>query len=308
MNKNKIDFAKKLLSSGELVIFPTETVYGLGADATNDKAVKSIYKVKNRPINNPLICHFSNISQIEKYFIISEFEKKLASKFWPGPLTIILKKRKDSKISNFLSNNSIYVGCRIPNNFLAKKLISSLELPIAAPSANLSQRTSVTNIKDLDPILKKKIFIIKDKQSKYGLESTVIKINKKNNIEILRHGSITLEQLSKIAKVKKIKVIKKSTISPGNLSKHYSTVKPIRINIKKVLNDEGLLNFGKNKLISNIINLNLSEKKNLNEAAENFYHFLHKLDKSNCKRIAVAKIPNIGLGKTINDRLKRAIK
>ena len=107
MKKNKLDIAKKLLSSGELVIFPTETVFGLGADATNDEAVKSIFKVKKRPSSNPIICHFKSIKQIEKYFFLSEFEKKLGSKFWPGPLTIILKKRKNSKISNFVSNNSL---------------------------------------------------------------------------------------------------------------------------------------------------------------------------------------------------------
>ena len=305
MSKKKLDFAKNLLSSGELVIFPTETVFGLGADATNDKAVKSIFKVKKRPSTNPIISHFKNIKQIEKYFILNKYEKNIGSKFWPGPLTIILKKRKNSKISKLVSNNSSLVGCRIPSNKLANKLISSFDVPIAAPSANLSERTSVTHIKDIDPILVKKIFVLNDKQSSYGLESTVIRINNKNRIEVLRYGSITVEELNKFAKVE---IKKKSSISPGNLKKHYSTLKPIRMNAKKILKDEGLLNFGNNKLNSKIINLNLSNKRNLNEAAKNFYHFLHKLDKSGCQKIAVAEIPNKGLGKTINDRLKRAIK
>ena len=305
MKKNKLDLAKKLLSGGELVIFPTETVFGIGADATNDRAVKSIFKVKKRPPNNPIICHFKDINQIEKYFDLSKFEKKLGSKFWPGPLTIILKKKKNSKISNLVSNKSNLVGCRIPSNKLANKLITLLDMPIAAPSANLSERTSVTNIMDIDPILDKKIFVLKDKQSTLGLESTVVKIDNKNRIEVLRYGSITVEDLKKFAKVK---IKKKSSISPGNLKKHYSTLKPIRMNAKKILKDEGLLNFGSNKLRSNIINLNLSNRKNLNEAAKNFYHYLHKLDQSRCKKIAVVEIPNKGLGKTINDRLRRAIK
>jgi L-threonylcarbamoyladenylate synthase len=305
MKKNKLDLAKKLLSGGELVIFPTETVFGIGADATNDRAVKSIFKVKKRPPNNPIICHFKDINQIEKYFDLSKFEKKLGSKFWPGPLTIILKKKKNSKISNLVSNKSDLVGCRIPSNKLANKLITLLDIPIAAPSANLSERTSVTNIMDIDPILEKKIFVLKDNQSTHGLESTVVKIDNKNKIEVLRYGSITVEDLNKFAKVK---IKKKSSISPGNLKKHYSTLKPIRMNAKKILKDEGLLNFGNNRLKSNIINLNLSNKKNLNEAARNFYHYLHKLDQSKCKKIAVAEIPDKGLGKTINDRLKRAIK
>ena len=121
----------------------------------------------------------------------------------------------------------------------------------------------------------------------------------------MRYGSITVEELNKCAKVK---IKKKSSISPGNLKKHYSTLKPIRMNAKRILKNEGLLNFGNNKLKSKIINLNLSYKKNLNEAAKNFYHYLHKLDQSRCKKIAVVKIPNKGLGKTINDRLRRAIK
>ena len=305
MKKNKLDFAKKLLSSGELVIFPTETVFGLGADATNDNAVKSIFKVKKRPKSNPIICHFKSIKQIEEYFNLNKFERKLGSEFWPGPLTIILKKRKNSKISKFVSNKSSWVGCRIPKNKLAKKLITLIGVPIAAPSANLSERTSVTNYMDIDPILEKKIFLLKDKQSSFGLESTVVRIDTKNKIEVLRYGSITVEELYKFAKVK---IKKKSSISPGNLKKHYSTLKPIRMNAKKILKDEGLLNFGNNKLKSKIINLNLSNKKNLNEAGKNFYHFLHKLDQSRCKKIAVAEIPDKGLGKTINDRLRRAIK
>ena len=161
MKKNKLDIAKNLLSSGELVIFPTETVFGLGADATNNEAVKSIFKVKKRPRANPIICHFKTIKQIEKYFVLSEFEKKLGSKFWPGPLTIILKKRNNSKISKLVSHNSTLVGCRIPSNKLAKKLITLFDLPVAAPSANLSERTSVTNIMDIDPILEKKNFCFK---------------------------------------------------------------------------------------------------------------------------------------------------
>ena len=144
MKKNKLDIAKKLLSSGELVIFPTETVFGLGADATNDEAVKSIFKVKKRPQSNPIICHFKSIKQIEKYFILNKYERKLGSNLWPGPLTIILQKKKNSKISKLVSNNSTLVGCRSPSNKLAKKLITLFDLPIAAPSANPVSYTHLT--------------------------------------------------------------------------------------------------------------------------------------------------------------------
>ena len=307
MTKNKIENAKKLLRSGELVIFPTETVYGLGGNANDKKAVKKIYNIKKRPINNPIICHFANIKEIKRDFDLNTLEEFIAKKLWPGPITLILKKKNKSKISSLVSNNSSYVGCRIPKNKIALKLLRNLHFPVAAPSANFSTRTSVTKFEDLDKKLIKKIFTIKGKQSELGLESTVIKI-KKNNIELLRFGSITPNDILNVAKKSKIKFIKNSKISPGNLKKHYSTKKKIRINVKNIKNDEGLINFGKNNLKSKVINLNLSRSGDLKEASKNLFHYLHKLDQGKCKKIAIAPIPNIGLGLTINDRIKRASK
>ena len=307
MTKNKIENAKKLLRSGELVIFPTETVYGLGANANNKKAIKRIYNIKKRPLNNPIICHFANLKEIKKDFHLNKIEELLANKLWPGPITLILRKKKNSKISQLVSNKSSYIGCRIPKNRIALQLLKSLNFPVAAPSANFSERTSVTKFEDLDKNLVKKIFTIKGEQSKLGLESTVIKV-KKNTIEVLRLGSITPNEILKVANKSKIKFITKSKISPGNLKKHYATQKKIRINVKKVNDDEGLINFGKNNLKSKIINLNLSKNGNLKEASRNLFHFLHKLDQSKCKKIAIAPIPSVDLGLTINDRIKRASK
>ena len=307
MTKNKIENAKKLLRSGELVIFPTETVYGLGGNANDKKAIKRIYNIKKRPANNPIICHFESLNEIKKNFHLSKLEEILAKKLWPGPITLILRKKAKSKISQLVSNKSSYIGCRIPKNKIALQLLKNLNFPVAAPSANFSERTSVTKFEDLDKNLIKKIFTIKGKQSKLGLESTVIKV-KKNSIEVLRLGSITPNEILKVASISKIKFITKSKISPGNLKKHYATQKKIRINIKKVNDDEGLINFGKNNLKSKIINLNLSKKSNLKEASKNLFHFLHKLDQSKCKKIAIAPIPSIDLGLTINDRIKRASK
>ena len=307
MMKNKIENAKKLLRSGELVIFPTETVYGLGGNANDNNAIKKIYYIKKRPKNNPIICHFSSINEIKKNFYLSKLEEHLANKLWPGPITLILKKKNNSKISKLVSNNKPYVGCRIPKNKIALKLLKNLSFPIAAPSANFSEKTSVTKIEDLDQKLVKKIFLIKGKQAELGLESTVVKVKNKN-IEILRFGSITPNDILKVAKQSKVKLINNSKISPGNLKKHYSTKKSIRINVKTVKDDEGLINFGLNKLSSKIINLNLSKKENLKEASKNLFHYLHRLDRSKCKKIAIAPIPNFGLGLTINDRIKRASK
>ena len=307
MTKNTIENAKKLLRSGELVIFPTETVYGLGGNANDKNAIKRIYNIKKRPANNPIICHFESLEEIKKDFHLSRLEEILAKKLWPGPITLILRKKAKSKISQLVSNKSSYIGCRIPKNKIALQLLKSLNFPVAAPSANLSERTSVTKFEDLDKNLIKKIFIIKGKQSKLGLESTVIKV-KKNSIEILRLGSITPNEILKVANKSKIKFITKSKISPGNLKKHYATKKKIRINVKKVNDDEGLINFGNNNLKSKIVNLNLNKNGNLKEASRNLFHFLHKLDQSKCKKIAIAPIPSIDLGLTINDRIKRASK
>ena len=303
MQQTTLDKAKKRLFNGKLVIFPTETVYGIGANANNDDAIKSIYEIKKRPISNPLICHFANIEDIEKDFFFNKKDYDLARAFWPGPLTLILKKKKNSKISPLTSNYQNLVGCRIPNNTLALKLLSILDFPIAAPSANIATRTSVTSIKDLDNKLKK-IYCIDGGVSVLGLESTVIRTNR-NGCKILRLGSLTVEEI--INKFSSFKIdFESSNIAPGNQLRHYSPLKPIRINVDCVKENEALLNYGKNKLTSNIKNMNLSINENLQEASYNFYNYLNTLDQLNCIGIAVAPIPKIGLGKTINDRLKRA--
>jgi len=279
MHQKSIEEAKKRLFRGELVIFPTETVYGIGGNANNHKSIEQIYKTKNRPISNPLICHFANIREIEKNFILTDKDYELANTFWPGPLTLILEKNKSSMISPLLSNNKKHVGCRIPNNEIILSLLSILDFPIAAPSANIATRTSVTSIKDLDYKLKE-IFYIDGGSSVLGLESTVIKTTD-NGCKILRLGSLTIEDI-------KIKFPK------------------YEINVDFVKKNEALLNFGINKLTSDIKSLNLSIDENLSDASYNFYNYLNILDSINCSGIAVAPIPDEGLGKTINDRLKRA--
>ena len=303
MHEKTIVEAKKRLLRGEVVIFPTETVYGIGSNAENEDAVKLIYKVKKRPFNNPLICHFSNIREIEKNFILNEKDIELAQAFWPGPLTLILKKKEGSKINTLVSNNQSLVGCRIPNNEIALDLIKELDFPLAAPSANIATKTSITSINDLDNELKN-IFYIDGGSSVLGLESTVLQTTKEG-CKILRLGSLTIEEIKKKFSKYKIETIE-SNLSPGNQLKHYSPNKAIRINAENVFDNEALLNFGKNNLKSKIQDLNLSIRADLSEASYNFYNFLNILDKSKCNRIAVAPIPNHGLGKTMNDRLKRA--
>ena len=303
MHQKSIEEAKKRLFSGELVIFPTETVYGIGGNANNEKSIKLIYKTKNRPFSNPLICHFANIEEIEKNFILKDKDYELANTFWPGPMTLILEKNNYSKISPFLSNNNSHVGCRIPNNDIALSLLSGLDFPLAAPSANIATRTSVTSINDLDKDLKE-IFYINGGSSVLGLESTVIKTTN-DGCNILRLGSLTTEEIKNQFPIYNIE-IRQSNIAPGNQLKHYSPNKPLRINVDVVNKNEVLLNYGKNKLNSSIKNLNLSAEENLIEASHNFYNYLNILDITECSGIAVAPIPDHDLGKTINDRLRRA--
>ena len=303
MHQKSIEEAKKRLFSGELVIFPTETVYGIGGNANNQKSIELIYKTKNRPISNPLICHFANIEEIQKNFVLKDKDYELANTFWPGPLTLILEKNKNSMISPLLSNNKNHVGCRIPNNEICLSLLSILDFPIAAPSANIATRTSITSIKDLDDKLNE-IFYIDGGSSVLGLESTVIQTTE-NGCKVLRLGSLTIEDIK--IKFPKYKIsIEQSNVSPGNQLKHYSPIKPIRINVDFVKKNETLLNFGINKLTSDIKSLNLSIEENLSDASYNFYNYLNILDSINCSGIAVAPIPDQGLGKTINDRLRRA--
>ena len=274
-----IKLAKKHLKNGNLVIFPTETVYGLGGDATNKKAIDKIYELKKRPKNNPLICHFYNLHKIEENFEMNKLEKKIAKKFWPGPLTIILKKKNNSNISSCVSNGSKFIGCRIPQNKIALELLNSVSFPIAAPSANLATKVSATRHNDVSKTLTESALLIKSRKAKFGLESTVIKIDK-DKVVILRLGSITEEIFKeKLSDIAVTLLNKNNLLSPGNQNKHYSPILPIRINAKNVKNDECLLNFGKNKLKSKIYELNLSLNSDLNEAAKNFFHFLNLLDK-----------------------------
>jgi L-threonylcarbamoyladenylate synthase len=304
--KKEIDFAKKTLEEGNLVIFPTETVYGLGGNATNIISIKKIYSLKKRPTNNPLICHFKNYEEVKKNFKISKLDNLLIKSFCPGPLTLILEKKKDSIISPLLSNNSNYVGCRIPSHPLANELLQSLKFPIAAPSANIATKISSTHSDHISLELKNNTYVLEGGSSTLGLESTVVQTFK-DEIKILRLGSITLEDLKYKYPNNNITIESiNSKLSPGNQLKHYSPNHPIRINVKEVKNNESLLNFGYNKLKSKICEYNLSKNSDLNEAGKNFYNYLHLIDMSKSDGIAVAPIPDYGLGKTINDRLIRA--
>ena len=308
INNKTINEAVELLQKGKLIGFPTETVYGLGADATNKEAVLKIYKTKKRPKSNPLIVHVATLDQAKSIGIFDDKIEKIVKDFWPGPLTIVLKRKENSKICKELSAGTKTIAIRISNNKTILSLIKKLGNPIAAPSANkfgMLSPTSAVHVekqfKDTDDIP----MILDGGKTNIGVESTVIGIEN-NNIIIYRHGGVTKEVLEKkineeILERIHLNISEQSNLSPGMLKKHYSPSVPLRINITNPKKDEVLIGFGEN-----FEEPNLSKSGNLNEAASNLFYLLEKYEAKGCK-IAIAPIPNLGIGVAINDRLNRAI-
>ena len=308
IHNNTISEAIGLLQKGKLVGFPTETVYGLGADATNKEAVLKIYKNKNRPKSNPLIVHVATLDQAKTIGVFDDKIEKIVKDFWPGPLTVVLRRKDNSKICEELCAGTDTIAIRIPNNKTILSLIKKLGNPIAAPSANKFGMLSPTSAAHVE-----KQFIDNDDlqlildggKTKIGVESTVIG-KENNNIIIYRHGGITKEILEKkiseeILEKVHANVSEKSNLSPGMLKKHYSPTVPLRINVSNPEKDEVLIGFGES-----FEEPNLSKSGNLEEAASNLFYLLEKYEAKGSK-IAIAPIPNIGIGVAINDRLNRAI-
>jgi len=307
LNQSNIKKAKKYLDKNHCVGVPSETVYGLAANAYSNIAVKKIFKLKNRPIYNPLIVHYLNIDDLKKDCIVNEDFIKLYKKFSPGPITYILKIKKNSKISKFVTNKKKKLAVRFPKHKVFKNLLKRLNYPLAAPSANISTKLSAVQASDVKEEFGSKIkFVLNGGKCNIGLESTIINLTGKP--AILRLGGLDIEKIKKVLNKKiDLNINPKIIISPGQSHLHYSPGIPLKINVKKPKKNEAFLLIKKRK-----INLNsyyyLSKKNDLNEAAKNLYSCLRKIKNRGYKSIAVEKIPNIGLGKTINDRLNRASK
>ena len=307
INLANIKKAKKLLNIRECVAIPTETVYGLAANAYSDKACKKIFKLKKRPRNNPLIVHYFNHQNLKKDCVFNNNFIKLYKRLCPGPITFILDLKKDSKISNFATNNKKSLAVRFPKHPVTRNLLKELNYPLAAPSANLSSKVSAVNSNDVRDDFGNRIkYILEGGKSSIGLESTIIDL--RNKPKILRLGGLETSLIQKeLSKKISINNNPLKIASPGQFKLHYSPGIPIRLNAKKFKKDEAyLLIKKKNKTNSNYYFL--SKNGNLKEAARNLYSMLRKIKKNRYKSIAVKKIPNRGLGKTINDRLKRASK
>ena len=306
-NQSNIKKAKKYLDSNECIAVPTETVYGLAGNAYSDSAVKKIFKLKKRPSINPLIVHYYNLKDIEEDCIVNEDFKKLYNKFSPGPLTYVLKLKENSKISKFVTNNKSTLAVRFPKHPLLRKLLKVLNYPLAAPSANISSKLSSVQPADVKEEFGKKLkYILKGGRCSIGVESTIINLT--NNVSILRLGGLNVSKLKKLLKKKiLIKNKSKNKISPGLFSLHYSPGIPVRMNVKKPNKGEAFVLMKKRKKNSNNYFF-LSKNNNLIEAARNLYPLIRKIKNAGYKKIAVEKIPNIGIGQTINDRLERASK
>ena len=305
--QSNIKKAKKYLDKNHCVAVPTETVYGLAGNAYSNTSVKKIFRLKKRPMNNPLIVHYSDIDKLKDDCHINDNFIKLYNKFSPGPITFILKLKKNSKISKFVTNKLNSIAIRFPKHSLFRKLLKSLEYPLAAPSANISSKLSSVKASDVIEEFGSKIkFVLDGGKCEIGLESTIINLLGKPTL--LRYGGLDVSKIEKILKKKVlIKTNSKKKIAPGQFSLHYSPGIPLRINVKKPKKDEAFVLVKKRKATFKNYYY-LSKNNNLQQSAKNLFSLLRKIKRDGYKMIAVEKIQNKGIGKTINDRLNRASK
>ena len=307
-NTNSIDAAATALSAGDLVAFPTETVYGLGADATNNTAVASIYRAKGRPTFNPLIVHVASIEAAAEHVKVDARARNICNLFCPGALTLVLPKRSNSPLSFLVSAGLDSVAIRIPAHPIAKALLMACTLPIAAPSANTSGAVSPTTASHVqsswpDQTLVGPTLIIDGGSCVIGLESTVLDLTTPT-ATLLRPGGVSREDIE--AAIGPIDIATNDDTapkSPGMLSRHYAPNTPVRLNATTAYENEIFLGFGPDGPESSY---SLSHSGDLSEAAANLFATLRHLDELKALTIAVAPIPHTGLGLAINDRLTRA--
>ena len=302
-----LELAGRVLRKGGLVAFPTETVYGLGADATNDLAVANIFKAKDRPEFNPLIVHVQGEMQAAEFAEFNDQAQALAHAFWPGALTLVLKRKADSKLSLMTTAGLDTVAVRVPAHPVAQALLAESGVPIAAPSANRSGYVSPTlaihvlmQFKDGQGVN----LIIDGGPCRVGLESTIVDVSG-DTPTLLRPGGVSVEDIEAVVGPLAVHA-SEDVIAPGQLKSHYAPSIPLRINVDPKDREKGetLLTFGPD--MPRRAAMNLSTSGDLSEAAANLFIMLRALDMPGIRGIAVVPIPEEGLGRAINDRLKRA--
>jgi L-threonylcarbamoyladenylate synthase len=303
-SRETIAEAAQILRAGGLVAFPTETVYGLGADATQAAAIARLYAAKGRPAINPLIVHIAGPKNLADHAMTEARAERVAEQFWPGPLTLVLRRRADCKIVPAVSAGRDTIALRSPDHPVAAALIAAADRPLAAPSANPSGRPSPTTAAHVRDSLGDRVDLILDGGAcRVGLESTVLDLTGPMPV-ILRPGAITDSDLAPITgKVTYSEGNPAEPSAPGQLLKHYAPVLPLRLHAATAHSGEALLAFGRAPEAT----LNLSPAADLQEAARNLFAMLRALDDpARFKGIAVMPIPDEGLGRAINDRLRRA--
>lgn len=311
-----ISIAQQLLEQGNLVAIPTETVYGLAANALNDDAVLKIFEAKNRPQFNPLIVHTHSWAAAQEFVKnVSQIAHSLAAKFCPGPLTFLLE--KEHNISDLVTAGSNFVAVRIPNHQIALDLLSKLSFPLAAPSANQFGYISPTTAQHVLDSLDSKIpYILNGGNTSVGLESTIIGFDENENVIVHRVGGISIEDIEKHIGKTVIWAAKNEVNKPrtsGQLKSHYAPNTPLIIgNIETLHRDYLGKKIGLISLANSYPELHFEERillsptNNLHEAAQNLFSFLRKIDQMQLDIILVESLPNVGLGRAINDRLQRA--
>ena len=298
--------AANLLKAGELVAFPTETVYGLGADATSDEAVARIFDAKNRPTFNPLIIHVQDAGSAAALVTFTDTAQRLADAFWPGPLSLVMERRENSPISLLASAGLDTIAVRVPKQSTAQAIMVAGGIPIAAPSANASGKISPTQAAHVADSLGNTVsLIVDDGPCPIGVESTVIDCTSDRPV-LLRQGGVTTEEIKAVVEPLIIAADNDVTpSSPGMLQSHYAPEAKLRLNAIALENNEALLSFGGHGMTGFSTEQNLSPSGDLREAAANLFTMMRALDMA-AKEIAVMPIPSHGLGSAINDRLRRA--
>ncbi len=298
--------AARALAAGRLVAFPTETVYGLGGDALNDRAVAGIFAAKDRPRFNPLIAHVVDLAMAEDLAVLDARARTLAARFWPGPLSLVLPRRAGCPVSLLASAGLDTLALRVPRHPAALALLAALGRPIAAPSANPSGRLSPTSAAHVAEWLGDRVDIILDSgPSSIGLESTIVDLSGAR-ARLLRPGGLAVEEIeSAIGPLDPAETGDRPR-APGMLESHYAPQLPMRLDADAASGEESLLAFGPAAPDGGRACLNLSPTGDLAEAAANLFAYLRRLDASGARAIAVMPIPDAGLGRAINDRLRRA--
>lgn len=305
--KESINRAAQALARGEIVAFPTETVYGLGANALDAPAIAKVFAAKDRPRFNPLIVHVLGLEEAESYAAVNDTARKLIRAFWPGPLSLVLPRKRGSAIADLVSAGLDTIALRAPSHPVARSLLEAARLPIAAPSANRSGRISPTTAAHVEAELGNLPAMILDGgPCSFGLESAVLGIDG-DDVTLLRLGALPREAIEKVLGRKLASPEPDSHVSsPGQLATHYAPLTPLRLNARSAKRGEALLAFGPQVPDFAGPSLNLSPRGDLIEAAANFFAALRTLDEAGVEAIAVMPIPAHGLGEAINDRLQRA--